>query len=57
MRRRFRIGCEEECDDIIASVFHPRFKKLKFLEMEDDEMDDSDHENDDSHTANNQDIA
>ena len=47
LRKRFNIGEEDFCDDIIASVLHPRFKKLKFLEHEETEdTDEEDHEMD-----------
>ena len=42
LRKRFNIGEEDFCDDIIVSVLHPRFKKLKFLEHE--ETEDTDEE-------------
>ena len=42
LRKRFNVGEEDFCDDIIASVLHPRFKKLKFLEHE--ETEDTDEE-------------
>ena len=31
IKKRFMIGNEHYCDDIIASALHPRYKKLKFL--------------------------
>ena len=31
IKKRFMIGNEHNCDDIIASALHPRYKKLKFL--------------------------
>ena len=33
IKKRFMIGNEHHCDDIIASALHPRYKKLKFLAM------------------------
>ena len=33
IKKRFMIGNEHYCDDIIASALHPRYKKLKFLAM------------------------
>ena len=31
IKKRFMVGNEHHCDDIIASALHPRYKKLKFL--------------------------
>ena len=55
MKRRFNIGYEENCDDIIASVSHPRFKRLKFLEIDANEgVTDSEEENPDAVDQNTQ---
>ena len=34
LKKRFMVGQEHKCDDILVSVLHPRYKKLKFLSKE-----------------------
>ena len=34
LKKRFMVGQEHKCDDILASALHPCYKKLKFLSKE-----------------------
>ena len=34
LKKRFMVGQEHKCDDILASALHPHYKKLKFLSKE-----------------------